>query len=184
MKRNTLILVFLLAAALGACTKQSLKTTYDKQTTYIENFITAQMKADTNATLTRNGNVCRLTLHDTLPPERDSLLPGGKVSLYYACYTLTAASVSRSNLVATNYEPLAKAAGWNLTDTTRYKLDTLTLDQTLVKGLQDGLVGVQEEDEAYILFTGEYGFGASERGTIPARSALVYQIWISRIDID
>ncbi|MBP3203137.1 MAG: hypothetical protein J6M31_05975 [Bacteroidales bacterium] len=182
MKRSTLIPLMLLAVAAVGCTKQSLKTAYDKQTTYIENFISAQMKTDTSATLTRNGDVCRLILHDTLDARRDSLLPGGKVALYYACYTLTSASVSRSNLVATNREELAAQAGWALSDPSRYKLDTLTLGSTLVKGLEAGLAGVQEKDEGYILFTGEYGYGGSQRGTIPARSALVYQIWIQSID--
>ena len=182
MKRPTLILILILALmALGACTKQSLKTTYDKQTTYIENFISSQMKSDTNATLTKISGSYRLTLHDTLDVRRDSLLPGGKVALYYACYTLTSASLSKSNLVSTNKRDIAESAGWSLTDTTRYQVDTLTLDSSLVKGLQAGLEGVQEEDESYILFTGEYGYGAKERGTIPARSALVYHIWVNSI---
>ena len=181
MKRSTVILL-LLAAALGvACTKASLKTTYDKQTSYIEGFITAQMKSDSKATLTRNGDVCRLTLHDTLS-RPDSLKPGGRVVLNYACYTLTSSSVNRSNLVSTNSKTVASSAGWKLTDTTRFKLDTLVLGKDLVKGLQIGLEGVQQDDEAYILFTGEYGFGARERGTIPARSALIYQVWIKSID--
>lgn len=182
MTRNLLLPLLLLAAASAACTRQSLQATYDRQTSYIESFITAQMSADTLATLSRRGGAYRLTLHDTLPPERDSLLPGGKVSLYYACYTLTSASISRNNLVATNLKSVASAAGWTLTDSTRYKKDTLLLDKNLLPGLEAGLRGVQAQDEAYILFTGEYGFGSSERGTIPARSALVYQVWIDSIE--
>lgn len=183
MKRSTFIFLLLMAALGVACTKASLKTTYDKQTSYIEGFVSAQMKSDPNATLTQNGGAYRLTLHDTLS-RKDSLLPGGKVALYYACYTLTSSSVNKSNLVSTNLKSVATSAGWNLTDTTRFKLDTLVLGKDLVKGLQDGLMGVQEDDEAFIMFTGEYGYGARERGTIPARSALIYQVWIKSIDID
>lgn len=182
MKRSTLIFVaVLLFAGIAACTKESQKATYDKQVTYIQSFIENQMKSDTNATLRINGGSYRLTLHDTLG-LKDSLRPGGKVALYYACFTLTNGSLNRSNLVATNLKSIATQAGWNLTDTTRYKLDTLVLDNKLVKGLQLGLDGVQEQDEAFILFTGENGFGNTERGTIPARSALVYAIWIEKID--
>ena len=181
MKRSTVIFLLLTAVLGAACTKASLKTTYDKQTTFIEGFVSAQMKSDPKATLTRNGGAYRLTLHDTLD-RVDSLLPGGKVVLHYACYTLTSSSVNKSNLVATNLKSVATSAGWNLTDTTRFKPDTLTLGKDLVKGLQAGLVGVQEEDEAFIMFTGEYGYGARERGTIPARSALIYQVWIKSID--
>ena len=186
MKKGTQILIAgLLLAGLGACDKASLKATYDKQATYIENFVTSQMKADTNATLVHSGNAYRLTLHDTLDRvfgQRDSLKEGGRVALYYACFTLTGATVSVSNLVATNLKSVAQQAGWDLSDTLRFKLDTLTLDKSLVQGLYDGLHGVQQYDECIVLFTGEFGFGNTTRGTIPARSALAYQLWIERID--
>lgn len=184
MKRSTLIFVtVLLLAGIGACTKEAQKATYDKQINYIESFIQNQMKLDTTATLVRNGGSYRLTLHDTLG-LKDSLRPGGKVALYYACFTLTSGSISRTNLVATNLKSIASQAGWDLTDTTGYKLDTLVLNDKLVKGLELGLNGVQDQDEAFILFTGENGFGNTERGTIPARSALVYAVWIEKIDND
>ena len=184
-KGSVILLACLVLAGLGACSKASLKATYDKQATYIEGFITAQMKADTNATLVRNGNAYRLTFHDTLDRifgQRDSLREGGQVALYYACYTLTSSTVSASNLIATNVEAIAEQAKWELSDTLRFKLDTLTLDKSLVSGLYEGLQGVQQYDECVVLFTGEFGFGNAERGTIPARSALAYQFWIEKID--
>lgn len=181
MKRALLIAGALIAVLTWACTKQSLKATYDKQTTYIESFITAQMKADTNARLTRNQGAYRLTLHDTLDVHRDSLRAGGRVSLFYACYVLSSSSVSASNLVATNRKETATAAGWKLTDTLQFRQDTLTLDGTLLNGFYMGLEGVQPKDEGYILFTGEFGYGKLERGTIPAKSALAYHIWIDDI---
>ena len=176
-----LILISLSALLLAACTKQSLQTTYDKQTGYIESFVSSQMSKDATATLTRNGGAYRLTLNDTLDPTRDSLAWGQRVSLYYACFTLTSASLSTSNLVATNMKEIAEQARWTLTDETRFKLDTLTLDSSLVQGLADGLVGVQPKDEGYILFTGKYGYGKTDRGTIPAKSALAYYILIEEI---
>lgn len=188
MKRSTLLSAALVAACCAvSCMKQALKTTYDKQSTFIESFVKAKMDADSTATLTRTGEAYRVTLHDTLDRvlhRTDSLDWNGQVALYYACFTLTSANITASNLVATNLKQMADAAGWELSDTTRYKLDTLTLDKTLPEGLRNGLYGVQPYDEAFVLFTGEYGFGDSERGTIPARSALVYQIWIASIDND
>ena len=179
---GTLILASGLALALvAACSKQALQTTYDKQSGYIENFVQNMMKADSSATLRENGGSYRLLLHDTLDVRRDSLREGGLVSLYYACFTLTGSSVTAGNLVATNLKQMAQAANWKLTDTTRYKLDTIRLDNTLLPGLHNGLEGVQAGDEGYILFTGKYGYGNTERGTIPAKSALVYQIWIENV---
>lgn len=186
MKRSTLILSSFLALGLtAACVKQSLQSTYDKQTSYIENFVTTQMKADTNATLTRNGGSYRLNLADTLDRvygERDSLREGGRVALWYACFTLTGNSISTSNLVATNVREVAEQAKWKLTDSTIvFRLDTITVDKKLVEGLHLGLQGVQQYDQGFVLFTGEYGFGNISRGTIPARSALVYQFLIDEI---
>ena len=127
MKKSSVILfAALILAGLGACSRESLKATYDRQATFIEGFISAQMKADTNATLVRNGSVYRLTLHDTLDRvlgQRDSLRQGGKVSLYYACYTLTGATITSSNLIATNVKVIAEQANWNLSDTLRYNVE-------------------------------------------------------------
>ena len=172
----------LLALCLAACTKQSEQSTYDKQATFIESFVSARMKEDTTATLHRNDGAYRLTLHDTLSQDRDSLRWGGSVALYYGCYTLTSASINASGLVSTNLEVLAQQSKWNVTDTTRFKLDTLVLDKSLVDGLAKGLEGVQPLDEGFILFTGKYGFGKVDKGTIPARSALVYYYLIESID--
>lgn len=185
MKRSPVISAAILLLVLTACAKQSLKATYDKQATTIESFVSARLKADPYATLTRNGGAYRVTLHDTLDRvfgQRDSLKDGGRVVLGYACYILSGTSLTSTNLVATNVRGVASAAGWELSDTTRYKLDTLTLDKSLVKGLQDGLAGVQQYDECIVLFTGESGFGNVSLGTIPARSALAYQLWIESID--
>lgn len=186
MSKRSLLLAGIFALAVtAACSKLSVKSTYEKQATYIEGFVSAQMSKDPQATLTRNGGAFRLTLHDTLDRvfgQRDSLRQGGTAVVWYACYTLTGSTLSASNLVATNIRLLANSAGWELSDTLRYKPDTLRLDGKLVRGLQEGLFGVQQYDECFILFTGEFGFGNNERGTIPARSALAYQFWIENID--
>lgn len=186
MKRNTLILSCFLALGLtAACVKQSLQSTYDKQTSYIDNFVATRMKADTNATLTRNGGSYRLTLADTMDRvygERDSLKAGQRVALWYACFTLTGNSISTANLVATNVREVAEQAKWALADSINiFHLDTIRVNKDLVEGLYLGLQGVQEFDQGFVLFTGQYGFGNIARGTIPARSALVYQYLIEEI---
>ena len=174
--------VILLSIVLGACTQQALQTTYDKQTTNIESFISSQMKADETATLTRTGGAYRLTLNDTLDPARDSLGWNGSVTLDYALYVLTGSSVSAQNLVATSREDVATAAGWDLSDKEQFKKVTISMQDHILEGLRMGLYGVQPQDDAYILFTGKYGYGNREQGTIPAKSALVYHVWIESIE--
>jgi len=184
MKASTLhIAIGLLLAAAFACTKQSLQATYDKQETTIDAFVAARTKADPDATVTRNGGSVRVVMHDTLSVEGDdSLHVGGTVSFYYAGYLLTSANIVSTNLVATNRKQTATEAGWNLSDTTQFHIETITLDDSLLPGLYDGLQGVQDQDECYILFSGKYGYGKSKQGTIPAKSALVYHIWVESID--
>ena len=51
----------------------------------------------------------------------------------------------------------------------------------MVTGLRNGLVGVKGGEECYILFSGKYGFGNKQSGTIPANSALVYHVWVESL---
>ena len=188
MKRSTLLLTAaLLTGLVFGCNKQSEQLTYDKQETNIASFVANQLKSDQTATVTYKDGAVRIVLHDTLQREgllADTLRTGGTVSFYYAGYTLTSASVSSSNLFATNHKATADAAGWKLTDTTAFRIETLTLDGRLLDGLQHGLEGVRNQDECFILFSGKQAYGSRVQGTIPARAALVYHIWVSSISND
>ena len=189
MKKSTRILVsaLLLAALVPACNKASVQLAYDKQETNISNFVEAQCKADTTATVTYKDGTVRIVLHDTLRREgllADTLRMGGSVSFYYAGYTLTGSNISASNLFATNHKATADAAGWRLSDTTAFNIETITLDDRLLDGLQRGLEGVRGQDECYILFSGKYAYGSHAQGTIPARAALVYHVWVNSISND
>ena len=186
MKKSTRILTagLLVALLAAACNKASTQAAYDKQETLIDNFVQARLKADTNATVTYKDGVVRVVMHDTLTREgllAETLRTGGTVSFHYAGYTLSGTNVSASTLFATNHKATADAAGWRLSDTTAFNIMTITLDDHLLDGLQRGLEGVRGQDECYILFTGKYAYGPSIQGTIPARSALVYHVWVSSI---
>jgi hypothetical protein len=176
------ILIALALVALSACGKQSLKTTYDKQTTYIENFVAARQKESPDAVLVRQDGAYRLTLNDIPEESSPALERGHRVRLNYGCFTLTSATLSSTNLVSTNIKDLATQAKWTLSDESIFQPVTVTVDDSLVPGLASGLVGMQAGEEAYILFTGEFGYGNSERGTIPALSALAYYVQIEAID--
>ena len=167
MKKSTRILIpaLLLALAAGllpACNKEAVQLAYDKQETNIASFVEAQLKADKTAKVTYKDGVVRVVLHDTLQREgllADTLQTGGTVSFYYAGYVLKNASVSNANLFTTNHKKTADAAGWRLSDTTAFHIRTLTLDDQLLEGLRRGLEG-------------------------PARSALVYHLWVNSISND
>lgn len=189
MKKSTCIFGAALTGSfllLFACTKQSTQAIYDKQESSIDAFVQARLKADTSATVTYNSGSVRVTMHDTLyaKGQGDSLSAGGMVSMYYAGYVLNGTSVSSQYLFATNHAQTASDAGWSLTDTTVLTIKNITLDDTLLEGLRLGLEGVQAQDECYILFNGSFAYGNKVQGTIPARSALVYHVWVNSIDND
>ena len=185
MKKSTVLLCVALSTALiPGCVKQSVQSAYDKQENNIAGFVTAQTTSDPDATVVHKDGVTRIVLHDTLSREglmADTLVAGGTVSFYYAGYTLTGTRITNANLFATNHRATADAAGWRLSDTTAFRIETLTLDDSLIPGLRTGLEGVRNQDECFILFSGKYGFGSHTQGTIPARSALVYHIWVNSI---
>lgn len=186
MKRG-IIIAAAAAALLAGCMKQAVQSTYDKQETTISSFVDNIFKSDTTATVTYNHGTVRVTLHDTLSREgalADSLRFGGTVSFYYAGYVLSGSSVSSSNMFATNRAQSASDAGWAVSDSTIFEIATIPVDDSLIPGLRYGLEGVQGQDECYILFSGEYGWGRSAQGTIPAKSALAYHIWVNSIDND
>jgi hypothetical protein len=187
MKKSTFILAAALVAGFAACSKQSVQTTYDKQETYISGFVESVCKQDTTATVTYKNGAVRIVVNDTLEREGlmlDTLSMGGTASFHYAGYILSGSSVSNSNLFATNHKETADAAGWAISDTTAFRIMTLSLDDRLLDGLRYGLEGVRNQDECYILFSGKFAFGSHGQGTIPARSALVYHIWVNSISND
>ena len=152
----TLIAAAGIASALVGCTKEDVKTKYTSYAVY------------------QNG-VTRLVT--TYGVGTDSLSSHGTVSFYYAGYVLNNASLNTGDMFATNSKDVAAAAGWNLTDESVFEVKTLKLDdKDIVPGLRRGLAGVKEGQECFILFSGKYGFGKHELGTIPANAALVYHI--------
>ena len=60
----------------------------------------------------------------------------------------------------------------------------LRLDDSsgLIEGLKNGLYGVSAGEICYIAFSGKYGFGDDIVGSIPANSALIYQIWVKDVE--
>ena len=161
----------------SGCVKQAIKSQYESQETTISKLATSLRGLRTQY---QNG-VVRVVMKEGT--SADSLSATGVVSFYYAQYIL-ASSVNNSNLVATNNRE-ALGNTWKVTEEEgedAFKIVTLKMDEAdLIDGLKYGLLGVKTGEECYILFSGKYGFGKSASGTIPARSGLVYHIWVDSI---
>lgn len=181
MKKSLIILIA--AMALSACTKQSVQATYDKQETTIEGLVENILKTDEAATVDYPDGVVRIRFSSSTSAESDpGLEKGGKATIWYGGYVITSTNLTNSGLFATNLQDLATASGWKNVDESMFAAETVTVGKgELVPGLERGLPGVKKGDEYLILFSGKYGWGNHARGTIPARSALAYHIWVTDI---
>ena len=165
-----------------SCMKEKREVTYTNQENKIDQYISKSMyvkngeETDT-LRVVYNGGASRLVLEEGIGEE---LKRGGTISFYYAGYTFSTGK-SSSNLFATNHEETATSAKWQLTDAD-YKLLTLELiDAELIQGLADGLLGVKSGEHCEILFSGKYAYGKKPYGTVPANSAVLFEIWVEGV---
>lgn len=177
MKRTLRIFTLMLMTLAGmSCMKSKLEATYNNQ----ENQIDKYLSSKTDMRIERNGGANRLV---TKEGEGEMLSRNGFVSFYYAGYTFSG-NYSTSNMFVTNHQASAEQAGWDLTDAEYTLYETNMSDARLIQGLKDGLIGVRAGEECEILFSGKYGFGNENFGIIPAKSALLYKIWVVGVTND
>lgn len=161
-----------------SCTKEQRKSMLTKQESNIESFTKSILSKVDTAYVVQHRGVTRVVV---VPGQGDSL-ETGLVSFYYAGYVLSSASLSASNLFATNSEDVAASSKWELSGENQFDILTLNIDnEDIVEGLRYGLEGVRPGQECYILFSGKYGFGKKPLGTIPANAALAYHVWVESI---
>lgn len=168
----------MLCIALLSCGKESDKSTWSSQESKIESFIKSQLSADSTRYLIVSGAGKRIVLTEG---TGDSLRSGGSLTYYYAGYVFSGSSLTASNMFGSNRRETLEEAKWSLTDQDTTFMPLTSRLSDLVKGLSDGLKGVRAGEECIILFSGKYGFGDKAFGTIPAKSALAYHIWVESI---
>ena len=162
-----------------SCGKNNTESTYSTQGGYIENITATLTPEGSDATVDYFDGIVRITVSHG---EGESLNGNGKVSFLYAGYRISSSSLSASSMFATNNKELAESSGWNVSDTSIFKVSTIDLSEDkIVKGLEKGLPGVKRGDECYILFNGKYGFGKHKTGNVPGNSALAYHLWIADV---
>ena len=187
MKNRIHFAFLLVAGALStSCLKTQLETTYNKQEDQIDKYIESKMVVQNEEggtdtlRVVRNGGANRLVLKEG---EGDPLTGDGHISLYYAGYMFSG-SVSASNLFGTNMLSVAEEAGWKAEDVQDQPYEIDMSDAEFIEGLRKGLEGVRAGEECEIMFSAKYGFGNKSLGMIPAKSALLYRIWVLEVTND
>ena len=179
-KNLTITLLLAVSAVLASsCGKSGVENAYSKQDSNIESLVNTLAPEGSDATVDYLDGIVRVTVKQG---EGDGLESGGTVTFLYAGHILNSTSLSASNLFTTNNKEFAESSNWTVTDTSIFKAATVNLaDESLVKGLAKGIVGVKAGDECYIMFNGKYGFGKHTTGVVPGNSALAYHLWISSV---
>ncbi len=178
--RYTVTLILISAMALVSCTKESRELQYANQESKIESFVQKRQADDPQTRVVHNGGATRVVVSEGTGIE---LTARGRVTIYYAGYNFSSGSVSNSTLFATNYKDFASSAGWKLSDESVFApLEIDLADKDILDGLRNGLEGVREGEECYILFSGKYAFGKSKIGTIPANSPLAFRVWVQQVE--
>lgn len=175
---NKIRLIAMLALSIitVSCIKSQLEVTYNKQEEQIDKYISQR---DT-LTVVRNAGSNRIVYKKG---EGEALTKDGYVSFYYAGYAFSG-NVSASNLFATNRAATAQEANWNVEEMDSELYEISLKDADLIPGLKNGLEGVQAGEECEILFSAKYGFGNKALGIIPAKTALLYKIWVVGVTND
>ena len=180
MMKNKIYIFLMTCLAVCSCVKEQLEVTYNKQEDQIDQYITKNMtvRNETGGTDTlrvvRNGGSNRLVKVEGTGEE---LAADGHVGFYYAGYVFNG-SVNASGMFGTNHQATAEQAGWDLTDPDYALMEINITEAELLDGLRKGLTGVRAGEECEIIFSGKYGFGNRTFGMIPAKSALLYKIWV------
>lgn len=199
IKAETIFLTILVCLLANSCLKEKLETTYKKQDTQIDSYLSKNNTAKRDSTIIyEDGSTKDTTVTDTLRiiynkgtarlVKKEGTGPAleehGAVSFYYAGYVFKGSNVNASSMFATNHQATAESSNFNITDPDYSLFEANMMETQILEGLRSGLVGVRAGEECEILFSAKYGYGNHTFGIIPANSALLYRIWVLGVSND
>ena len=199
IKAETVLLAIIACILTSSCIKEKLETTYKKQDTQIDSYLTKNNTAKRDSTIIyEDGSTKDTTWTDTLKIQYNkgtarlvkkegsgpALAENGAVSFYYAGYIFKGSGASGSNLFATNHQVTAERSNFILTDPDYSLFEANMMETEMLEGLRNGLIGVRAGEECEIVFNAKYGYGNRTFGIIPANSALLYTIWVVGVSND
>lgn len=181
MKMKSIIPALLAAAlVLPSCVKESREMIYTAQESKIESFVNSQTGSNPDLRVVYNNGSTRLVMSEGSGME---LTARGRTGILFAGYNFSGGQVNTSNMFATNNYEFAMSSKWELSDDSSYGVLEIDMtDKDLLEGLVNGLEGVREGEECYILFSGKHAFGKSKIGTIPANAPLAFRVWVQTVE--
>ncbi len=162
------IAIALCALLFAACQTEAERTALDTQEVAIDNYITAQIAADTTRTLVVNDGSYRLVLQ---AGNGAAAAVGDSVYFWYVAYVFSNGK--------------GMAFDTNLPDESLHPSENNGKGVLGVKhfipGLDKGLQGMQLGEHAEIIFPATQGYGSDIVGLVPKLSALLFEVEIIKI---
>ena len=126
------------------------------------------------------------TYYDEGRNERDEVVYGSRVKIYYTAYLFTSGKPSNSAMYATNDVAsldILKAEGLNTDyEWTTDPFEIVVGTTSTIKGLETALVGCREGDSIEIYMTYEQAYGKHFIGMVPSKSSVVWFVQVSSVD--
>ena len=172
MKKSGILFIL---SILCACTSEVERLAVSNQEQDINNYISAQMTADTTIRMVANNGSYRLIRTPGNVPEAAA---GDSVRFYYVAYVF-----SKGNGKGMAFDTNRDTLGF-YRDTLGYKVDNgqgiVGIGQ-YIPGLDNGLTGMKTGEKAEIIFPAAQGFGGVAVGLVPPLSALLFEVEMVRV---
>jgi FKBP-type peptidyl-prolyl cis-trans isomerase len=156
MKPRLILVLFLALLPVLAC-ESEVREANVNQDKYIDNYINGYYAE--NAVF-HNGGSSRVVLVEG-PQGAPVIEKGDSVYLFYAGYTFTQSGPDRQFVLDSGM--VRVGAG------------------DLIRGLEDGLPGARQGEEALIIFSADDGYGSQPVGLVSANTALLFDVGVALI---
>ena len=178
--RRTISALMAASMVLSSCVKESREMVYASQEKKIESFVESQTKSAPDTRVVYNSGSARVVISEGSGME---LTARGRAGILFAGYDFSSGQVSTSYMFATNNYEFAMSSKWERSDESSYEVLEIDMtDKDILEGLVNGLEGVREGEDCYILFSGKHAFGKSRAGTIPANAPLAFRVWVQTVE--
>jgi len=162
MKRYFALLM-LLSLIFCSCNKDNGSDDIITQNEEISQWLESEMEAHQDYSSAYKDGVIRLT---TVKGSGEGLAESDSLTFNYSLSAFSKGSISSTKYFSNMDEDPARI---------EFGRDKL------LKGLEMGLEGVREGECCYIVFSSDFGYGRQRAGTIPANTALAYEIKVVSI---
>lgn len=166
------VAILALATITAACNKLN-EERIENQEKNLENYIVARMKADTLLQRSTYAGVNYLYRPGDIMHTRRE---GDTIVVNYLGRLFT--SGRDSIIFDTNIPQFAARLGIELGDRRLEPLTVIAGSNSLIEGLNKGLMMTHPRDTGEIIFNSSLGFGNAPNGMIPSNSPLIYTVFL------